>query len=336
MNIFEVVNGVEYEYIYPHNTLDEDEDAEYLLVIPTLNKIEDQNIVNQLNNIIPTISDFCKNLRKLKIINRNIILDNIYNLEKVDESLGILNKGCNANGDSMCNGIDNVTIVSIILIPELFLIFRKIHNPISNDKNKLLHSMISFTCDMSPSKNMMYIETLCVNKCNNLKGGNILLNFLIDMCIPLKINTFELTSVDTINTVNFYIKNSLFPKFKLNRLNIFQLVSMINHIDIRIRPNWKINKLVKNNITAKSEINNKFMFTRSHSDTLKNSTQKISKFDKLINFMQNSKIYKFIENKLLLFDKSTVDEFKKKILITKEKNKELLKIHNRKIKELKK
>lgn len=280
MEKFVLDNGDEYIYNF-ENKFDLSENAEYTLIVPQ----------QSLEDISPNILNFFKQIKNCKIYTVKELYDkinsNLENIGKFDPELNILIPKAKLNEDeteiediiSFCGNDMSPSYAIYTFNYDNYVLYRKIKYPKSGFKhikdsvfnyfnsnnssssNKLLHSVITFNI----AGNDINIEALCVNKINNLKGAGILLDIIIDLSILVDKQSIKLDAVNTIDTINFYLKHAFYKKNK----NIDYedgLVKMQKDVNINNLKKWKLNK--KKSEEKKSSrsnlINNKINKTSSY------------------------------------------------------------------------
>ncbi len=176
------------EYVYDNtNEFDSLENAEYVLICSK----------NVSNGEKETITSFFKNMNNFKIYNRedytNSINGDINNIENFDLVLKLLIPVLTDDEDeyiSFCgnSGMNPNYILNSIETDNNFILYRKIkYSAGFMQSKKLLHSIITF--EINP--NNIYVDSLCVNNINKLKGAGILLNLLVDLSVVLHLFSFK-------------------------------------------------------------------------------------------------------------------------------------------------
>ncbi len=379
MATFTTEQGLEYVYNLPNSKIDEEEGAEYGLIL-SRDEIEnaryDEHIISFLKQLPhlriitekdfidktkPFLIDFFEN-NPIDVLNMNshwikkFIKKNYQILKYVDSVFDILVE----KNPSFCS-IDHYLLFSILgrttneddNYQSNYTLYRKIKDPSSTGKSKkVLHSV----CTFNFYKKELIVDALCVNNHYNFKGAGNLLNVLMDMCVPLNVPKINLGSVNTTNTMVFYIKNGLVPK-SLTHINKITgevgLTPMYRKIDIRLRPNWKLTRLLD-----KSAIKNKtlsytpaeFTISLKPLDITENTPYNpnsekekriYEKYSRIVNFIKSTvvgiknSIYTQERPHHIFYDKDAIQLFKEKLLEVKMKNQNLVKKHDELLHELK-
>lgn len=391
--------GIEYLYKLPNSKIDEEEGAEYGLILsrnqienvrynsdiisfltqlPNLRVITEQDFVEKTKNLLIEffeshpinalemnshwIKKFLKkNYQILKHIDP--VFDTLVNKDSKFCSISsyllfsILGSGDNNNNNSNSESDTNVNTESN------YTLYRKIKDPNSGGKTKkVLHSVCTFNfCNKE-----LVVGAVCANKQMYFNGAGMLLNILMDMGIYLKLPSIRLRSITNINSMSFYIKNSLIPVSFRSISKIVdehEQIPMVGDIDIRVRPNWKLNSIVDKHLVnlkagsyvraftlskspdSEEAINDKLPEEPIHVPISENDNKLYEKYTRILNFIKTTivgikDIFSNEENivekeKPPIFTNEVIELFKDKILEVKAKNKELAQKHNEKIREMK-
>lgn len=381
---FTTEQGIEYLYNLPNSKVDEEEEAEYGLIL-SRDEIETEryssgviSFLNQLPKLrVITEKDFIDKtqIQLMDFFNDNpvdalnmdsqwitkFMMKNYQVLKYIDGVFDILVD----NKSSFCN-INHNLLFSILgqgySYHSNYVLYRKVKDPNSTSKTKkVLHSICCFNFE---NKNLV-IDSICVNNHLNFRGAGALLNILMDMGVYLKTPNINLHSMDTIHTMVFYIKNSLVPESfrNINKITYeLQLTPMKGVIDIRIRPNWKLNRIVDKTAANATTLPYSPPFSLSPTTKLpvvepvvkspsplpekeKTLYEKYRQILTLIKSTISGITYRGFGRKHtnndndkepIIFSKEELDLFREKMIETKEKNKVLIHKHNEKLREMKK